>query len=609
VKSNRALYKSCPKHTKLLVAKAIVQAVQQQVPPGRFLEHQKRGAGKWRQITYKRAVDKTSQALREKDSPAEAQGMTEGMGGRSSGAGAGTARMHSNVAVAVETAEQIRRDGGASNPEILTALTKTALKSAGLDVRLRNVDGGDPTAGGSGTSERKAPANPRKRKANPAPAFVKPAWWSRGTPLGEMSTALPAAAKMVTPNAPSAVATSSSAATGAMRSSSVTTNATRRKRLKTEDQGDDPLPLPTAALESRQSSLFRFLSTTGIFGSGHRQQQLSLQQQQQQQQHPLATHEAARRGSTFMGQAGMFSFSRNQQQNPGDMLSVGNNRVSTNGGNYTGSTASSPMGRMEVRQMPLRSAAGGSETFDPLPLSASEGGKLGGGSQLPSAGMDISGPIPFNRPEFRKEMLARNVGRSPAGNLKSTGSTDDDMLEDVPTTGLFPPGEDGDSAAPPPKALTAQVSDWLTSFFSVGKETESASATDDELPPPPPPGGGESLGRSMSSTIFGLVESPSQLLATLRSGVSSLLGDPITGPPHNQHQPMGGQNPFGTASLPPNNAANAAALGFGGSTNMVGIGNGGVAPVLGQSTTQRSSLLDDYEETPLETKLRNVTSL
>eukprot|EP00523_Entomoneis_sp_CCMP467_P004695 CAMPEP_0168744014 /NCGR_PEP_ID=MMETSP0724-20121128/13873_1 /TAXON_ID=265536 /ORGANISM="Amphiprora sp., Strain CCMP467" /LENGTH=620 /DNA_ID=CAMNT_0008791661 /DNA_START=164 /DNA_END=2026 /DNA_ORIENTATION=- len=64
IKSNRPLYRACPKHTKLLVSKAIVQAVEQQ--GGRFLE-KNRGNGTWYQVTYKRAVDKTSQGLRERD--------------------------------------------------------------------------------------------------------------------------------------------------------------------------------------------------------------------------------------------------------------------------------------------------------------------------------------------------------------------------------------------------------------------------------------------------------------------------------------------------------------------------------------------------------------
>jgi hypothetical protein len=64
VRSNRPLYRACPKHTKLLVSKAIVQAVEQQ--KGRFLERNRK-TGFWYPVSYKKAVDKTSQGLREKD--------------------------------------------------------------------------------------------------------------------------------------------------------------------------------------------------------------------------------------------------------------------------------------------------------------------------------------------------------------------------------------------------------------------------------------------------------------------------------------------------------------------------------------------------------------
>mmetsp|Transcript_4982 Transcript_4982/g.7195 ORF Transcript_4982/g.7195 Transcript_4982/m.7195 type:complete len:668 (+) Transcript_4982:227-2230(+) len=69
VRSNRPLYRESPKHTKLLVAKAIVHHVQNQTPPGRFLERRRGAAysGMWYCVSYKRAVDKTSQALRERD--------------------------------------------------------------------------------------------------------------------------------------------------------------------------------------------------------------------------------------------------------------------------------------------------------------------------------------------------------------------------------------------------------------------------------------------------------------------------------------------------------------------------------------------------------------
>ena len=70
VKSNRPLYRACPKHTKLLVSKAIVQAVEQQ--GGRFLDRNQND-GSWFEVSYKRAVDKTSQGLRERERDGEQQ--------------------------------------------------------------------------------------------------------------------------------------------------------------------------------------------------------------------------------------------------------------------------------------------------------------------------------------------------------------------------------------------------------------------------------------------------------------------------------------------------------------------------------------------------------
>ena len=59
---------ACPKGTKLLVAKAVVKAIEDQKPPGRFLEPDPRPgySNCWRIATSKKALDKTMQALREK---------------------------------------------------------------------------------------------------------------------------------------------------------------------------------------------------------------------------------------------------------------------------------------------------------------------------------------------------------------------------------------------------------------------------------------------------------------------------------------------------------------------------------------------------------------
>jgi hypothetical protein len=50
----------------LLVAKAIVRAVRSQEPNGRFLELHDKKSNIWKEIDYKKAVDKSSQALRER---------------------------------------------------------------------------------------------------------------------------------------------------------------------------------------------------------------------------------------------------------------------------------------------------------------------------------------------------------------------------------------------------------------------------------------------------------------------------------------------------------------------------------------------------------------
>ena len=88
IRSNRPLYRACPKHTKLLVSKAIVQAVEQQ--GGRFLERNRKN-GYWYTVSYKRAVDKTSQGLRERDRDDD-----NNSGGGSTGGGAGGGGTNSN---------------------------------------------------------------------------------------------------------------------------------------------------------------------------------------------------------------------------------------------------------------------------------------------------------------------------------------------------------------------------------------------------------------------------------------------------------------------------------------------------------------------------------
>lgn len=71
VRCSRGFYRNCPKHTKLLVAKSIVHAVHNQSPPGRFLELHDKKKSVWKETEYRKAVEKSSQALRERWSSSE----------------------------------------------------------------------------------------------------------------------------------------------------------------------------------------------------------------------------------------------------------------------------------------------------------------------------------------------------------------------------------------------------------------------------------------------------------------------------------------------------------------------------------------------------------
>ena len=62
---NKELYATFPRNEKLHVAVRLVEAVRSRDPPGRFLER-KKGDKLWYEVTEKRVVEKTAQAMREK---------------------------------------------------------------------------------------------------------------------------------------------------------------------------------------------------------------------------------------------------------------------------------------------------------------------------------------------------------------------------------------------------------------------------------------------------------------------------------------------------------------------------------------------------------------
>jgi len=76
VQSNKALYVTLTKRQKMMVARSIVQIVRSQNPPGRFLQKDPETA-LWFDIGRARALEKTSQALREKPSSSSDKGSSK----------------------------------------------------------------------------------------------------------------------------------------------------------------------------------------------------------------------------------------------------------------------------------------------------------------------------------------------------------------------------------------------------------------------------------------------------------------------------------------------------------------------------------------------------
>ena len=494
------------------MAKAIVQAVQQQDPPGRFLEMAQKDSGMWKQITYKRAVDKTSQALREKEPPAGSSGAKDVMPVPDPAA--------QSEAVAAAVAASARK--GKKSDGDLSELTKATLKQAGLDP-------GD----GHQISKRKAPQSQSE--------YAKHSWWNRGADNNASNQA--------------------------------------HKRMKMEQF--DSNPPPPEPLEVRQSSLFRFMRGTSIFGLRN-----TGQNQQPQQQR---------------SQSGFFSFSgggnnsgnmrmNTNLRNPGDMI--------TAEAAHFGSSMNNLQNNNQFGMPQLQNFNSG---FDPLPLSG------GNPQQAQFNNSNLSANFQFNQQQMQQhqmqmhqqmqqmQMQQRQMRQHKAmyGNNNSQNANNDQFgMEELPRMGLIPSGtvsngsqpfassmpqENGSPMPPPTNRMTTQVSDWLTSFWPLGKEAQQEqNQSPPPPPPPPPPPTGNNLERSISSTLFNLARSPSNFLTSLKSGVSSMFAGEVA-----EESPEPSGEPFDVAT------SSNASLG---------------------TVPQRDSLLDDYEETPLETRLRSVTS-
>ena len=261
-----------------------MQAVHQQDPPGRFLERRKdarpkkgKGKGKakddglgdtWYPVDYRKAVDKTSQALREREDGDEE--LLE------------KKKDCKKIMRARERAVELR-EANDMTPKGISYLTAHALKEAGLQGNPPNYAALQQQQ----QMQRKPPPPASKKRKEPVTAanFVKPSWWSRGTPLmTPLMTAFPGAAPGSTPNNPVVSPGYAKAAVDAVAASvnqqqQQAANgynniaSASNKRMKTNNGAakqapvdDEPLPLPTEPIQARQSSLMRFLGNSGIFG-------------------------------------------------------------------------------------------------------------------------------------------------------------------------------------------------------------------------------------------------------------------------------------------------------------------------------------------------------
>lgn len=315
-----------------------------------------------------------------------------------------------------------------------------------------------------------------------------------------------------------------------------------------------PLPVETT-LRARQSSMFRFLTNTGIFSRGTSQ---------------VATAPPPTGGHPFESTAWP------QQQ--------------------TGAVANNDSQYQQQEQQT---------------------------SSMPHMGRTSVQQLRFQRIEEQKRSRATSAFENNKLAPRAPES-EDESLEDMPTLGLLTrDSTDGgyDVAPPPPaKGLRTQMSDWLTSFLPSPTKQENGSLDDGDnhntkIDPrslnnmdnegsaiPPPPGGGAGLGRGVSSAIFGLVESPSLILTTLKSGVSSMFGDSMFSSQAPQDSSPIRRFPSSFQQKQQQQQQTALRQPFGGK----GGAMTGHQPVLGERAQKRASLLDDFDETPMEKALRNA---
>ena len=446
------------------MAKAIVQAVQQQEPAGRFIKLKDTTSGvvssEWVPITYGQAVNKTSQALREKE-PAGKKAKKKQLQQQQKPAATQTES---------ESPKRVKFETAAPNGGTMDASNGSAEQSKPQKRKNDEEDSEETTNQQAG----------KKRKVTTDTSFVKPSWWG----------VKPVINRVVATGSTDPNGTISTQVLGPIRTPGEKRQPTfqmgRSQVQQAKMEMDAPIPLETP-LVSRQSSMFRFLSNTGIFG---------------------------RRDSAVSA----------VEPPP---LGFANSTLTIDPAFY-GDFKSEPeqMGKASVQHLRAR--------------------------------------------QFQNQQTSKKAND----------------MDNMPTSGLVNDSE----IAPPPKALKSQMSDWLASFLpspsKQGTSQEEANNSNNESAIPPPPGGGANMGRRASSAFFdSLVESPSLLLTSLKSGVSSMFGDSVYAPEDDAAPIRRFPSSF-QQQQPQQNGL----------------------PVLGTKAkgSRRDSLLDDVDETDDIRNLRNV---
>jgi hypothetical protein len=459
------------------VAKAVIQAVKQQSPPGRFLT----GCGnKWQSISHQKALEKTSQALRERD---------------------GTKKLSS-----IEALEATSIAGD----DRLTVLTEVV------------------KANGPGKKKKST----KKRKIN---AFEKPSWWSKGTPVDT---------NKVTPQS--------------IPSFDSNSNSSRTKRTKkstpntTTDDTDTPLPLDS--LQARQTSFFDFLSKSIFFGKNKQPNDQNLQSNR----------------SSFGSIANPIEIT--------SMDSLPQYPTQT----ITASSAHNNLAMYPIQQQHMMTSLNGRaslvnhnqqqvDDFEPLPFEKCHTTAFSQNENL------LNEKIALDQVQILQQMQSLKQQQQEIDILVEK-STKRPSMPPPSTSPLYPQQQQQQrqETSLPKNGLKAQVSDWLTSLFPPQPE---------EADPPPQQEQQEpALDRDMSPTLMNLVRSPSTFLTTLKSGVTSLFLDTSS---------------TTTAAQPPSDYEIPPPL---------------PPPAMGQNTSfgtrssARDSLLDDTEDDPFETQLRNFHS-